>query len=70
MLKRGGLFQILDIIIDNAYIVDLLGEYDVNTTFIVCNYISLFDIINFKLNPFEDQRYDMMQTTSKDLCKV
>lgn len=69
VLKRGRLFKILDKINCNAYRVDLLGEYDINTTFNVCN-ISLFDISdNLKSNPFEDQMYDIIKTTSKDLLQ-
>jgi len=43
--KRDGPFQVLERINDNAYKVDLPGEYGVSVTFNVSD-LSLFDIRN------------------------
>jgi uncharacterized protein YkvS len=51
----NGLFQVLERINDNAYKVDLLGEYGVSATFNVVD-LTLFDIgFDLRLNPFEER---------------
>ena len=60
-----GPFQILERINDNAYKVDLLGEYDVSATFNVF-YIALFDIgDDSRSNPFEKRGDDEHQPNTK-----
>jgi hypothetical protein len=56
-------FQILERINDNAYKVDLQGEYGVSATFNVSDLI-LFDVgDDSRLNPFEERRDDEDQST-------
>jgi len=43
MPQIDGHFQIIERINDNAYKIDLLGEYDVNVTFNVVD-LSFFDV--------------------------
>lgn len=54
-LRRDGPFQVLARINDNAYKVDLLGEYNVCTSFNVSS-LSPFDYTgnDLRSNPFED----------------
>lgn len=55
-----GSFQIIAKINDNAYRVDLLGEYDVSITFNVSD-LSYFDFdtgSNLKMNPFKERVND------------
>jgi hypothetical protein len=60
-----GPFQILERINDNAYKVDLLGEYDVSATFNVF-YLTLFDIgDDSRSNPFEKRGDDEHQPNTK-----
>ena len=48
-------FQVLKKINDNAYKVDLLGEYGVNATFNVDD-LTLFETdFDLRLNPFEER---------------
>ena len=58
MNPRGdGPFQILERINDNAYRVDLLGEYNVSATFNVAD-LSPFDVgdaFDSRTNPFEER---------------
>ena len=44
---------------DNAYKLDLLGEYNVSATFNVCD-LSPFDAgeVDLRMNPFEERRND------------
>jgi len=59
LMPRGdGLFQIIEKINDNAYKVDLPGEYDVSAIFNVAD-LSLFDVgDDSRSNPFEDRGDD------------
>jgi hypothetical protein len=55
--RGDGPFQILEGINDNAYKVDLIGEYGVSATFIISD--SLFDVgDDSMLNPFEEKGDD------------
>jgi hypothetical protein len=59
MLKGDGPIQILKLINDNSYKVDLLGEYDVTATFNVYN-LSLFDLgDDSRSNSFKERRDDL-----------
>jgi hypothetical protein len=68
-------FQILERINDNAYKVDLLGEYGVSATFNVSN-LTLFDVgDDSRWNPFKERGDDEDQDDTKcnhanDLLKV
>ena len=56
--RGDGPFQILEKINDNAYKVDLLGEYNVSTTFNVAD-LPLFDVgEDPRSNPFEERGND------------
>jgi hypothetical protein len=59
---RGeGPFQVLERINDNAYKLDLPGEYNISATFNVSDF-SLFDVgENSRLNPFEERGNDENQ---------
>jgi len=58
MPRGDGLFQIIEKINDNAYKVDLPGEYDVSAIFNVAD-LSLFDVgDDSRSNPFEDRGDD------------
>ena len=65
MQPRGdGPFQIIERINDNAYKVDLPGEYNVSATFNVSD-LSLFDVgSDSRTNPFEEGGDDMIQESS------
>ena len=53
--RGDGLFQVLEIINDNACKLDLSGEYNISATFNVSD-LSLFDIgDDSRLNPFEER---------------
>jgi hypothetical protein len=71
LISRGnGPFQILEIINDNAYKVNLLGEYSVNVTFNIYE-ISLFNVgDNSKLTFFGKRGDDAIQSTPNDLLEV
>ena len=57
-LRGDEPFQILEIINDNAYKVDLPGEFNVSTTFNVAN-LSPFDVgEDSRSNPFEERGND------------
>jgi hypothetical protein len=59
MLKGDGPIQILKLINDNSYKVDLLGEYNVTATFNVYN-LSLFDLgDDSRSNSFKERRDDL-----------
>jgi hypothetical protein len=70
LMPRGdGPYQIIERINDNAYKVDLPGEYGVNATFNVSD-LSSFDIgDDSSSNPFEERGDDAIQP-SKDLLEV
>ena len=54
--RGDGPYQILEKINDNAYKVDLPGEYNVSTTFNVAE-LSLFDVGEYsRPNPFRGER--------------
>jgi hypothetical protein len=61
LLPRGdGLFQVLERINDNAYKLDLLGEYNVSATFNVSNF-SPFGVgneLDLRTNPFQEEGND------------
>ena len=62
LLPRGdGPFQVVEKINDNAYKLDLPGEYNVSTTFNVSD-LSLFDAgTDSRMNPFEEGGDDVIQ---------
>ena len=52
MPRGDGPYQIIERINDNAYKMDLLGEYGVSDTFNISN-LSLFDVVDdSRSNPF------------------
>jgi hypothetical protein len=58
LLPRGdGPFQVLERINDNAYKLDLPGEYNVSATFNVTD-LSPFDVGHLRANPFQDEGND------------
>jgi hypothetical protein len=58
MPRGDGPYQIIERINDNAYKVDLPGEYGVSDTFNISN-LFLFDVgDDSRLNPFEEKRDD------------
>jgi len=69
MSRWDGSFQILERINDNAYKVDILGEYVVSATFNYSN-LPLFDVgDDYWMNYFEE-RGDMVKTTPNDSLEV
>ena len=69
MLRRDEPFQILERINDNAYKVDLSGEYDISANFNISD-LSLFDVNDDSwTNSFEEIEDDTIKTTPKDLSK-
>jgi len=70
LMPRGdGLYQIIERINDNAYKVDLSGEYGVSATFNVSD-LSLFNVgDDLRLNPFKKRGDDAIQP-SKDPLEV
>jgi len=63
--QGDGPFQILERINDNAYKVDLLGEYGVSATFNVSD-VTRFDVgDDSRSNPFEERRDDADQPNPK-----
>jgi len=70
MSRWDGSFQILEIINDNTYKVDILGEYVVSVTFNNSN-LSLFDVgDDYWMNYFEERGDDMVKTTPNDSLEV
>jgi hypothetical protein len=72
LLPRGdGPFQVLERINENAYKLDLPGEYNVSATFNVTD-VSPFDVgDDLRANPFQEEGNDGDQdTASKDLVQV
>ena len=69
MPQGDGLHQIIEMINNNAYKVNLPGEYGVSAIFNVSD-LSLFDVgDDSRSNPFEDRGDDVIQP-SKDLLEV
>src|SRR3954469_9562906 len=66
LLPRGdGPFQVLERINDNAYKLDLPGEYDVSATFNVAD-LSPFDAgDDLRTNPFQEEGNDESMATKK-----
>jgi hypothetical protein len=63
--RGDGPFQILERINDNAYKVDLPGEYGVSATFNVFE-LTLFDVgDDSRSNPFEERGDDVDQPNTK-----
>ena len=59
--RWDGPFQVLERINDNAYKLDLLGEYNISVTFNVFD-LSLFDVgDDSKSNPFKERGNDENQ---------
>lgn len=73
LLPRGdGPFQVLERINDNAYKLDLPGEYNVSATFNVTD-LSLFDVgDDLRTNPFQEEGNDAIHvnTTPRDQVQV
>ena len=70
MSRWDGSFQILEIINDNTFKVDILGEYVVSVTFNNSN-LSLFDVgDDYWMNYFEERGDDMVKTTPNDSLEV
>ena len=70
--KGDSPFQVLERINDNAYKLDLLGEYNASTIFNVTN-LSPFDVgDNLRTNPFQDEGNDgrMAREWSVDLLEI
>ena len=64
--RRDGPFQVLERINDNAYKLDLPGEYNISATFNVSN-LSPFDVgDDLRMNPFEERVNDENQQALKD----
>ena len=65
-LRGDGPFEVLKMIDDNAYKLDLLGEYNISVTFNVSD-LSPFDVgDDLRMNPFEERGNDENQQTFKD----
>jgi hypothetical protein len=59
--RGDGLFQVLERINDNAYKLDLPGEYNISATFNVSD-LSLFNVgEDSRLNPFKERGNDENQ---------
>jgi hypothetical protein len=59
--RGDGPFQVLDRINDNAYKLDLAGEYNISASFNVSD-LSLFDVgDDSRSNPFEERGNDENQ---------
>jgi hypothetical protein len=68
--RKDGHFQIIKRVNDNAYKVDLLGEYNVSATFNVSD-IYLFDVgDDSRTNSFEERGNDTIQATPRDLLEI
>lgn len=59
--RGDGPFQVLEKINDNAYRIDIPGEYNVSTTFNVSD-LSPFDVSDSGTNPFKEGRDDTCTT--------
>ena len=70
MPQIDGHFQIIERINDNAYKIDLLGEYSVNVTFNVVD-LSFFDVgDDSRSNSFQKIGNDTIQATPNDQLEV
>jgi len=70
MPQEYGHFHIMERINDNAYKMDLLGEYVVSYLFNVSN-LSLFYVgDDLRMNPFKQKENDVIQTIPRYLLKV
>ena len=68
--RGDGPFQVLERINDNAYKLDLPGEYNISVTFKVSD-LSPFDVgDDSRMNPFEERGNDENQQTFKDPLHV
>ena len=68
--RGDGPFQVLERINDNAYKLDLLGEYNISATFNVSS-LSPFDVGDDSgMNPFEERGNDENQQAFKDPLHV
>ena len=68
--RGDGPFEVLKMINDNAYKLDLLGEYNISVTFNVSD-LSPFDVgDNSRTNPFEKRGNDENQQAFKDPLHV
>ena len=68
--RGDGPFQVLERINDNAYKLDLQGEYNISATFNVSD-LSSFDVgDNLRTNPFEERGNDENQQAFKDPLHV
>jgi hypothetical protein len=70
MPQEYGHFHIMERINDNAYKMDLLGEYVVSYLFNVSN-LSLFYVgDDLRMNLFKQKENDVIQTIPRYLLKV
>ena len=70
MPRGDGPYQIIEKINDNAYKVDLPGEYGVSTTFNVSD-LSLFDVDDDSwMDPFKKRVDNTIKTTPKNLLQI
>ena len=68
--RGDGPFQVLERINDNAYKLDLPGEYNISVTFKVSD-LSPFDVgDDSRMNPFEERGTDENQQAFKDPLHV
>jgi hypothetical protein len=68
--RKDGHFQIIKRVNDNAYKINLLGEYNVSATFNVSD-IYLFDVgDDSRTNSFEERGNDTIQATPRDLLEI
>ena len=64
--RGDGPFQVLDRINDNAYKLDLPGEYNISATFNVSDLSPFVVGHNSRTNPFEERGNDENQQAFKD----
>ena len=64
--RGDGPFQVLELINDNAYMLDLRGEYNVSSNFNVAD-LTPFEVgnedLDLRTNPFKEREDDMNSTT-------
>ena len=68
--KGDGPFQVLERINDNAYKLDLPGEYNVSATFNVSDFSPFHVGDDSRMNPFEERGNDENQHTFRDPLHV